>query len=114
MCFYFIAFGQGGFLAGVENGAFQPCEELHFGANSEATTDPSLWSDDKRNPSAQPISFIFWAGYLAGTLGAERKGKGCDIGYALADRSCEEAASVDACTVTALDATTAFAVPYPG
>jgi hypothetical protein len=44
------------------------------------------------------------------TLG---KGKGCDIGYALATRSCEEANSVEACTVTALDAITAFAVPNP-
>jgi hypothetical protein len=46
--------------------------------------------------------------------GATRNGKGCDIGYALAASSCEEANSVDACTVTALDATTAFAVPNPG
>jgi hypothetical protein len=45
---------------------------------------------------------------------AARNGKGCDIGYALAASSCEEANSVDACTVTALDATTAFAVPNPG
>jgi hypothetical protein len=41
------------------------------------------------------------------------KGKGCDIGYALAASSCEGAHSVDACTVTALDAITAFAVPDP-
>ena len=41
------------------------------------------------------------------------KGKGCDIGYALAISSCEEANSVDACTVTASDAITAFAVPNP-
>ena len=41
------------------------------------------------------------------------KGKGCDIGYALAISSCEEANSVEACTVTALDAITAFAVPNP-
>ena len=39
--------------------------------------------------------------------------KGCDIGYALATRSCEGADSVDACTVTALDVITAFAVPNP-
>jgi len=39
--------------------------------------------------------------------------KGCDIGYALAISSCEGANSVDACTVTALDAITAFAVPNP-
>ena len=42
-----------------------------------------------------------------------RKSKGCDIGYALAASSCEEANCVDACTVTALDAITAFAVPNP-
>src|SRR5215831_9677249 len=42
-----------------------------------------------------------------------RKGKGCDIGYALAASSCEGAYSVDACTVTALDAITAFAIPNP-
>src|SRR6202140_109483 len=41
------------------------------------------------------------------------KGKGCDIGYALAVSSREEANSVDACTVPALDAITAFAVPNP-
>ncbi len=42
-----------------------------------------------------------------------RKGKGCDFGYALADNSRERVTSVDACTVTALDAVTAFAVPNP-
>ena len=41
------------------------------------------------------------------------KGKGCDIGYALAISSCEGANSVEARTVTALDAITAFAVPNP-
>src|SRR5271157_3852929 len=41
------------------------------------------------------------------------KGKGCDIGYAPAASSCEGAFGVDACTVTALDAITAFAVPNP-
>jgi hypothetical protein len=39
--------------------------------------------------------------------------KGCDIGYAPAICSCEEANSVDTCTVAALDAITAFAVPNP-
>ena len=39
--------------------------------------------------------------------------KGCDFGYALAANSCEGANNVDACTVTALDAITAFAVPSP-
>ena len=41
-------------------------------------------------------------------------GKGCDIGYVPAMCSCERANSVDACTVAALDAITAFAVPNPG
>jgi hypothetical protein len=45
--------------------------------------------------------------------GRPTKGKGCDIGYALAASSCEGANSVEACTVTALDAITAFAVPNP-
>src|SRR5208282_5148335 len=35
------------------------------------------------------------------------------IGYALAANSCEGANSVETCTVTALDAITAFAVPNP-
>src|SRR5208283_2945517 len=35
------------------------------------------------------------------------------IGYALATNSCEGANSVETCTVTALDAITAFAVPNP-
>ena len=43
----------------------------------------------------------------------EENRKGCDIGYALAASSCEEANSVEACTVTALDVITAFAVPNP-
>jgi hypothetical protein len=44
---------------------------------------------------------------------APDKGKGCDIGYAPAASSCEGANSVDTCTVAALDAITAFAVPNP-
>ena len=39
--------------------------------------------------------------------------KGCDIGYAPSASSCERANSVDACTIAALDAITAFAVPNP-
>jgi hypothetical protein len=50
---------------------------------------------------------------LVAVRNAGKKGKGCDIGYALAISSCEEANSVDACTVTASDAITAFAVPNP-
>jgi hypothetical protein len=40
--------------------------------------------------------------------------KGCDIGYAPSAGSCERANSVDTCTVAALDAIAAFAVPNPG
>jgi hypothetical protein len=40
-------------------------------------------------------------------------GKGRDIGYALAANSCEGVNSVESCTITALDAITAFAVPNP-
>jgi hypothetical protein len=50
---------------------------------------------------------------IAGLKADTRNGKGCDIGYALAASSCEGANSVEACTVTALDAITAFAVPNP-
>jgi len=39
--------------------------------------------------------------------------KGCDIGYALAANSCEGVNVMETCTVTAPDATTAFAVPNP-
>jgi len=42
-----------------------------------------------------------------------RNGKGCDIGYAPAADSCERVNNVDTCTVAALDAITAFAVPNP-
>src|SRR5689334_3350740 len=42
-----------------------------------------------------------------------KKGKSCDIGYALAGGSCEGVNSVDACTVTASDVTAAFAASNP-
>jgi hypothetical protein len=42
------------------------------------------------------------------------KGKGRDIGYALAVNSCEGAGDVESCTITAFDVITAFAVPHPG
>ncbi len=55
------------------------------------------------------------AGGLEGNWNDSGKNsKGCDFGYALAAASCEGANSVDARTVTALDVTTAFAVPDPG
>ena len=44
---------------------------------------------------------------------AATNSKGCDIGYAPSASSCEGAHSLDTCTVTALDAITAFAVPDP-
>jgi hypothetical protein len=46
-------------------------------------------------------------------IGLCETGKGCDIGYAPAFSSCEEANSMDTCTVAALDVITAFAVPNP-
>jgi len=46
-------------------------------------------------------------------IGSAENGKGCDIGYAPVAGSCEGANSVDASTVAALDAITAFAVPNP-
>jgi hypothetical protein len=49
-----------------------------------------------------------------GSRMSDKNSKGCDIGYALAASSCEGANNVDACTVTAFDAITAFAVPDPG
>jgi len=55
---------------------------------------------------------LFWETSFAAVRTLE-KGKGCDIGYALAINSCEGANSVEACAVTALDAITTFAVPNP-
>jgi hypothetical protein len=46
-------------------------------------------------------------------LRGRQKNKGYGIGYALVASSCEGVGSVDACTVAALDAITAFAVPNP-
>ena len=47
------------------------------------------------------------------SLPSPKNGKGCDFGYAPAICSCERANNVDTCTVAALDAITAFAVPNP-
>jgi hypothetical protein len=52
-----------------------------------------------------------WYEYCDETPSGNRKG--CDIGYAPATSSCEEANSVDTRTVAALDVITAFAVPNP-
>jgi len=48
-----------------------------------------------------------------GVVNCARNRKGCDIGYVPAICSCEGAYSVDPCTVAALDAIAAFAVPNP-
>ena len=50
----------------------------------------------------------------AALQGKAGNGKGCDFGYAPAVDSCEGVAGVDACTVAALGAITAFAVPNLG
>ena len=59
------------------------------------------------------VSIFRWSDVLNGSERTLENGKGCDIGYAPAVCSCERANSVDACTVAALDAITAFAVPNP-
>jgi len=51
---------------------------------------------------------------MVGVLNCAGNRKGCDIGYAPAICSREGADSVDTCTVAALDAIAAFAVPNPG
>ena len=51
---------------------------------------------------------------VSSQLGVLENRKGCDFGYALACYSCERVAGVEACTVTALDVITAFAIPDPG
>jgi len=50
---------------------------------------------------------------LRGQEESTRKDKGCDIGYALATSSCEEANSVEHAPSQPFDAITAFAVPNP-
>ena len=71
----------------------------------------SCWKADERgNKRSRGENIFRGTAFRRRTLG---KGKGCDIGYALAASSCEGANSVETCTVTALDAITAFAVPNP-
>jgi len=64
-------------------------------------------------PAEKARGKAFLGEQTRGSKTGGRKGKGCDIGYAQAISSCEGANSVDACTVAALDAITAFAVPNP-
>jgi hypothetical protein len=73
----------------------------------------------KRDLSRKPTSEI-QVGEFRGEVGETwthrpeaRNSKGRDIGYALATDSCEGVYSVEACTITALDVITAFAVPNP-
>ena len=69
-------------------------------------------SDDKSVRAWCVLSRLLRRG--SGQKKGPGKGKGCDIGYALAANSCEGVNNVDACTVTALDVNTAFAAPNPG
>ena len=59
------------------------------------------------------LFLLFTLFMLEGCDGLPKNGKGCDIGYAPAICSCERVYSVDASTIAALDAITAFAVPNP-
>jgi hypothetical protein len=65
---------------------------------------------DIRAAHTRRVRLDYDATVRQGRLGNE---KGCDIGYAPAISSCEEANSVNTRTVAALDAITAFAVPNP-
>jgi len=58
-------------------------------------------------------SLVATGGVPVATRNHATNRKGRDIGYALAASSCEGANRVEACTVTAPDAITAFAVPNP-
>ena len=60
-----------------------------------------------------PFFAVAAEGQMDQVISVQRNRKGCDIGYAPAICSCEGANSVDTCTVAALDAITAFAVPNP-
>jgi len=66
---------------------------------------------DEWTSEALSLSYLDATSAEAATIG---NGKGCDIGYVPAICSCEGADSVDPCTVAALDAIAAFAVPNPG
>src|SRR5262245_59320218 len=59
------------------------------------------------------MAVLSYANNALVTLQVTENGKGCDIGYALTINSCEGVDDVEACTVTALDAITAFAVSNP-
>jgi hypothetical protein len=84
-----------------------------LGGNEDSTPEnfSSLGLSDQMKgtimkKNAQPAWFM-------GLQDGAQNIKGCDIGNALAISSCEGANNVEACTVTALDAITAFAIPNP-
>jgi hypothetical protein len=64
--------------------------------------------DERDNRLGRPKARLAMVRMCAG-----KNRKGCDIGYAPATNSCEGAGRMDTCTVAALDAITAFAVPNP-
>ena len=73
-----------------------------------------LWVRSAKGSVVSRSECLVCTGREAGSAGRRSNRKGCDFGYALAADSCEGATGVDACTVTALGAITAFAVPDPG
>jgi hypothetical protein len=95
-----------------------PVKDIPDGAHS-SMFGPSFTNSCWKGVSVATVDLlagIFFCGTAFARASCEEtrgKGKGCDIGYALAISSCEGADSVEARTVTALDAITAFAVPNP-
>jgi len=81
-----------------------PESVLKIGAGKGEEEDRNRGSGQARSGKILPISKHH---------SVTKNGKGRDIGYAPAASSCERANCVDACTVVALDAITAFAVPNP-
>jgi hypothetical protein len=59
------------------------------------------------------LGLSYKMGQIRGTKKQSKNRKGRDLGYALAISSCEGANRVETCTITTLDAITAFAVPNP-
>ena len=85
----------------------------------KVTVLESLYEFRTRQEPPEGTALVFEDGEVVagkeGAIKAEQRGreKSCAIGYALAASSCEGVSSVDACTVTALDAITAFCGPKP-
>jgi hypothetical protein len=90
-----------------------PCS-MGLPANHEQVYAQSMLKTggmQRRNPSEIGTGYLGKAKQVRVIF--PENGKGCDIGYVPAACSCERACSVDPCTVAALDAITAFAVPNP-